>query len=55
MSSRNWEVRQWLVGKQRILMRNMTLKEAYEEWKKINETKQGTYSIYRSAKRRKRV
>lgn len=51
--SKYWEIRQWISGKQRIILRNLELKEAYEEWKKIKE--KGTYSIYRSPKGRKRV
>lgn len=51
--SKHWEIRQWLNGRQRVILRNLELKEAYEEWKKIKE--KGIYSIYRSLKGRKRV
>lgn len=49
--SKYWEIRQWLNGGQRVILRNLELKEAYEEWKKIKE--KGIYSIYRSPKKKR--
>ena len=54
MSKKHWEIRQWLSGRQRIIYRNLTLKEAYEEWKAIKQKEQGIFSIYRSPKGRRK-